>query len=87
MKRLKVKAAMMLAAVMALLIPVKVLASTPPGLLDDIDVAGALSEGMTGIVGQIGAILLVILPMGLTLLGLFIAVRWGIRFIKGMTRG
>jgi hypothetical protein len=86
MKRLKVKAAILLALVMTVAASVTVFASTT-NPMDDIDLAGAMGDGFGNIVSQIGGILLVVLPAGLGLVGLFIAIRWGIGFIKGLGKG
>jgi len=68
---------------MSLFMSITVNASTPP----TVNITDAMSTGMTEVVSQIMGILAVILPIGLGLVGTFIAIRAGINLIRRLTRG
>jgi hypothetical protein len=82
MKRMKKWLLGISALVMTMLISVTVMAD--PAIPD---LADTMGEGMTAVVGQVMAILQVILPIGLGLVGTFIAVRAGINLVRRLTQG
>jgi len=80
MKRMKMKVAVALTVLMSLFMRMTVMAST-------VDVADVMASGMNSVVSEILSILAVILPIGLGLVGTFIAIRAGINLIRRLTRG
>ena len=81
-KRLKVMVGAVVALVSMLVMQVNVMATT-----STIDLADVIGAGFTSVVGEIMSIVVVILPIGLGLVGLFIAIRRGIGLFRSMTRG
>ena len=80
MKRIKAKVAVLTVLLMSLFMGMTVSAT-------GVNITDAMSTGMTEVVAQIMGILAVILPIGLGLVGTFIAIRAGINLIRRLTRG
>jgi|GEM_PF-5198760 len=80
-KKLKAKVMATLGMATALVaVPMVVAASNPVVP----DITEVMTSGMQGVVNQVMSILAAILPIGLMAVGTFIAVRWGIGFIRNL---
>ena len=84
MKRIKMKAAAIWAVLMTLFMSMTVLASDP---VADMDLAGAIGDGVSGMVSEILGILVVVLPIALGLIGMVIAIRKGIKLVRSLVGG
>jgi len=89
MKRLKLKVAILAVIAMTMFMSVNVLADVGIDALSGsgINLAESIGTGLNSIVGEVMAIIAVVLPIALTLVGAVIAIRKGIRLMRSLVSG
>lgn len=54
-------------------------------MTDAVDIAGTMGDGFTSMVGDVMGVVVIVLPIALGIVGLFFAVKAGLKFFKSIS--